>query len=225
MTTLFADGFESGNTDAWTLETANNGGTITVQGTTKRVGAYALKSSSDGTALSQAYVERAVSEQGDIYWRIYVMFSALPAVNLDKIGFLSIFNNVNRGILNLSIYNQAGSVRWRMYYYNGAWIGKSSAVSPVANVWYCVEVYGHIAAVGGSFTVWVNEGEGITETGIADLNAHGLCDRISMGIDDMDGSLIAVDVYVDECRGGDLRVTCRLGDVTVQREIYLYSPL
>lgn len=216
MTTHFADGLESGDTTLWTLETADNGGSLTVQGVTVRVGAYALKSSSDGSSASvHAYVEKSVPDLYEVFWRFYIRFSALPAVG-ERIGVASLFNNVNRGIVNLNVRNDAGTMKWTNYWYNGAWNAESAASGPAIGVWYCVELRAKIAAVGGEVYVWVNEEEVQSATGIADLNVHGPCDRVSVGIDLMSVAL-AADLYYDECRCGDQRVTCRLGDVDQQR--------
>lgn len=221
MTTHFADGLESGGTGAWTLETSNNGGSITVQGITVRVGSFSLKSSSDGSSAAvHAYIERSIPDSYDIYWRFYIMFSALPALG-KKLGVASIFNNINRGIVNLNIYNDAGTVKWRNWWYNGAWNSELAASGPAVNIWYCVELRAKIAAVGGEVYVWVNETEVQSATGIANLDVRGPCDRVSVGIDIMDAAL-AVDLYYDECRMADQRVTCRLGDVAIQRSIYRY---
>jgi hypothetical protein len=59
-TTLFSDGFESGNFKAWTTVAAQGGGSATVQSTLKKTGTYGASFISNGTGSAYAYARKSL---------------------------------------------------------------------------------------------------------------------------------------------------------------------
>ena len=125
FTTIFSDGFESGDFSAWT---GIAGGTSpTIDNTVAHTGTYSMKQTQ---AVGVVY-KTLGSSYTKIYARFYVRFSTLPTSN-----YITLANYLSGGLSKASVwYHQ--SVGWVLE------VGGNLQYNNVmanANQWYCVEI-------------------------------------------------------------------------------------
>jgi uncharacterized repeat protein (TIGR02543 family) len=136
-TTIFSDGFESGDFGAWT-----GSGGATVQSTTVHNGTYAAMTSSGADYFSKDF-----AQVNTIYARAYVRWDTNPAVgNWFYLFVLSEGPGEVRNCLILHVVNDGGTIKWQVVGIrkDGAVITETfNSSSPTVNTWYCVELEWH----------------------------------------------------------------------------------
>ena len=192
QSTLFSDGFESGNFSAWTgAKVVASGVSSSVQTSTVYNGSYAMK-----VAVADGTRESGVCEYKDlgssytaIDARVYMQLSAMPKTGsvLEIFGFSSDGWLPNALGTRVDVVNPNGTAQWRLDYYNNGW--QSAYSGPInLNTWYSVEVKLVIGSGTGETHLYVNGVEVIAETGLTNTAPGSSVRYFSLGVDDEAGS-------------------------------------
>jgi len=200
FTTIFSDGFESGNFSAWTGTGVTTGETATVVTTDPHHGTYHADFETDGSSLFEnCYAYKTFTEQATVYSRAYIKFkTVLPA---SEQYYLPMQHVGTDWITMLRVYNDAGTLKWRVYYHNGTSHLYADSTSPTINLdtWYCIELYTKVDATTGEVKLYVDGVERVSVTGL-DTTAHGNITRFEVGEREAyggSGNAPAHGVYVD----------------------------
>ena len=181
-TTIFSDGFESGNFSAWT-GTSYNYYAPTVVSDYVHHGSYAAKCSSPNNGYSQVY-KNLGSSYTTLYTRAYMRFDSLPTSSGIAIYLLSHADTQERlgtgWPANVMIKNDAGTVKWGVRYYAFGWYDAVSTSSPQATTWYCVELK-TVFSSSGEIRLYIDGTEVLSVTGL-DWSG-GATDRIAIRSD------------------------------------------
>jgi hypothetical protein len=179
---LFTDGFESGNTNAWT-NTENCGVNLGVENSM-------LECSTDyGTINNWGYVYKVLNQSyTTIYWRWYLFFGNLPTTDGNLIGAGGIYNSAiennfaaTNGVCSLDVARQNGSCYWSLVYVNGNEICSVNSTSTVSsNTWYLVELQAVQGAGNGEVHFYLNNVETLNALGLTNNNNSGI-DHVSIG--------------------------------------------
>lgn len=140
--TIFSDGFESGNFNAWT---ATEGSTSpTVETTYKHHGTYAMRSNPVASDQEDVY-KSGLTSTAVMYVREYVYFAAnLPSSSGADVIFSGVGASSWQNAVFAVIFNSGtGGLYWGIQtYINGTEYRnyESSASNPTTGRWYCVEL-------------------------------------------------------------------------------------
>jgi archaellum component FlaF (FlaF/FlaG flagellin family) len=151
-TVYFSDGFESGNTAAWTLPNSDSTGSLTVQSTVVNSGSNALAITN--ASGQYAYVYTALSAAQT---QTFTRFSFRVASNVTGGTQLAIARNSNGGNVWEIDYN-AGRNGLDFYFWNGSGgvytvFSPNNAVNP--DTWYSVQVQDFQTTTGHA-QAWLN---------------------------------------------------------------------
>jgi len=177
FTQLFADGFETGNFNAWD----GTVGSPTVQSTVKHHGTYAMQTPSAG-GDNNAYKNYGAGYT-TVFARIYWMFTSTPTATYQALSFLAFEKNGTRfARVSFRSGSPATNLYIRLSYYAGGteytadW--QNNALT--ANTWYCIELK-IVRAAAGEYRVWVDGTERIAVTN-QDNTAQGVdIDQVRVG--------------------------------------------
>ncbi|MGA2767150.1 MAG: hypothetical protein ABSF24_02390 [Candidatus Bathyarchaeia archaeon] len=174
FTVVFADGFESGNFNAWTGTHNWNSGVTTVENANPHHGIYNMKITGL-TALNDggsAYKDLGSPVAPEIYVRAYIKLSAMPTADGTPHMFGPGWGLVGAGAGTwdlLPIIEKSGAnLYWGLSHWEGAGVNylESSPSNPVANTWYCVEVYDYLHVSAGIIRLWVDGVLKVEKTGL-----------------------------------------------------------
>ena len=166
-TTIFQDGFESGDFYQWngTLYTAGETGTVT--GARSYSGINSARFTSDGSGgVERAYVFSSISSVPEIYIRAQVYISAgMPLVHDgDRFNIIAASAAVGGGVISsVSVQRSGGVDKWAIRSPVGTWFASSG---PSMGQWYAVEFYVKIGVTDGIVRLWVNEQKVIERTSL-----------------------------------------------------------
>ena len=161
-TTIFSDGFESGNFSAWT----STYGTPTVTSGNAHHGTYKAVFDANGDYIRKNYG----SNQNTAYARLYL--------NVQTVGtscYIFRLNIPGASTLGLiKLYNDGSNVRFQLYYRKAGsfYTVTSTQVAVSTNTWYCVELEVKCSSadgqLNGEYHVWVDGTEltDIAQTGV-----------------------------------------------------------
>lgn len=156
---LFSSGFEGGDTNEW------NGvaGAPFIVTSPVHCGSYAL-----GCDNSNEYVYKTISAS-ELYFRAYVQFSAVPSLYETVIFYKMRDTTSGRDVATLGLTNVAGTIRWRLTYFDGSTsiVTSQQQTGAVIDTWYCVELRVKCSATNAEYQVWINGNEltDIAQTG------------------------------------------------------------
>jgi hypothetical protein len=185
-TTIFSDGFESGNFNAWT----GTNGSPTIVASPVHHGSY----SALFDAEESVYTDYA--EQTTVYKRVYVYF---PSVTFGGSYQYQIFLTIRKGntdIAKLSLhYNSGTNYDWYLaYYYPSLNTASSASFTPIAEQWYCVELLFVRSATVGQYQVWV---DGSSVINVAGLDTSGISGASRILIGTPPGSTFRINTNID----------------------------
>ena len=160
-TTIFSEGFESGNFNAWrSKEDLPPNRTASVQSDVKHHGTYAARFfrnvAGGGGALR---IGKDVTAMSEWYFRTYVLFESLAWASG---GQARLFGPDNAAVgatgTLLYLYKQSGTYKWRFAYRNaGAWTYVLFTTPAITTgTWYCLEVHVIINAGSGVAEFWID---------------------------------------------------------------------
>jgi len=180
-TTIFSDGFESGDFSNWS-GTTTSGGTITVESTDPYQGTYHAEANmNSGTSLRQAYCYKTGLNEGIFYMRQYVKFlDHLTSGTSDEI--IVMYARGTAGVFQVGIKEANG--RWAGNYRVGstwtAWYSNPATYAEL-DTWYCVEAGWYKHGSEGWFKVWV-DGNLIFEDTNIDTDNYGNITEVRNGV-------------------------------------------
>jgi hypothetical protein len=184
FTELFSDGFESGNFDAWSNTGTGGGATIDVEDVHPHHETYnAIYGSLIDANDFAIAVKTLVSEQSEIYMRAYLQFATVPqSTTIQDIG-CSFANVTSAGILWSGLQKVGADVYWGVEaVVGGTWTSYLEAVAsnPVADTWYCVEIYLKVDGAAGIVKLWVDGSLKVEQTDL-DTDNRGNVKDIKLG--------------------------------------------
>ena len=181
FTTIFQDGFESGDFSAWDGTYNTSGASLSPETANPHHGSYHARLTTTGANLYEtAYVYKSLNEQPIVYCRAYFYFHSLS----NDRGPTCI---VLRGDTYPLAYCRlkAGSSlqsHWTLGYRNN---GAEESVSttdgfPSENSWVCVELYVKVGSGDGEAKLYINRTEILSATGLTN-NDKGNVDKVEVG--------------------------------------------
>jgi hypothetical protein len=167
-TTIFGDGFESGNFSAWTSATTAGDGTATVQSAIVKTGSFAAKLSESANSGSKAYVRTTFSSaQQDLTANgdFQVLQQGASGGNVPFFRFLD-----PSGTRIVSVYRQNGTTGTVGLTYQGSFHATTGTLA--LNTWATVSM--RVITNGAASTITVNlNGTQIYQTTSASLGTAG----------------------------------------------------
>jgi len=197
-TTIFSDGFESGDFSAWTGINYGNGGSVSVVTSPVHHGTYAegaIQGEIDAWAVAYKNFGTTYSI---IYARNYVQLSSLPSsgVRLQISPVIFEGSAAAHVLVGAYIYNDAGTLKWDLLYRTDS-VEENHAYSTTptinANQWYCVEVKFVQGNGNGQVGLYIDGNLVISVTGLTN-NAYS-AGRLEAGV--YSSSNTNITVYVD----------------------------
>jgi len=198
FTTIFSDGFESGDFTAWTSVETVGLNTQTVVNDDKHHGTYSAKFTDPSGGTSGVY--KTITAGTNFYLRAYVRFSSPTTTDGDETFSIKFSNGLPNwiGIVGVE-YNVAdGKYYWILYSRTGTTTVVTRSVSTFTlstTTWYCLELHSVIHATTGEHQVWINGTDTIHITG-QDTDNYGNIDCAKVGLDHRGGDTIYVDCVV-----------------------------
>jgi hypothetical protein len=153
--TIFSDGFEGKNFNAWTGKDVFSG-TIAVSTTEAHDGRYSAK----GVVTSNggwAVVYKDISSTTTVYWQAYVWIASqtIPSGSIAK--FMEILNSWNP-VARFGVQNSGGTLHWALSYGDGS--NSETFITSKDNAtlgkWYSVEIVANANSNAGWTQLWIN---------------------------------------------------------------------
>ena len=191
FTTIFEDGFESGDFSAWTGTSTSAGETAEVVTTDPHHGSYHAKFVCDGSSNGEyAYVYKTVSETV-LYTRAYFkILTSLPASG-KYYRLIQYRTDGHSNFANLGIVNSAGTIYWQIDCFAGT---DRYQYDIQLNTWYCLEFYAKVNTASGELKGYINGEELLSLT--ADFSGDTVINRVEVGERYSNGQT-AHTIYVD----------------------------
>jgi hypothetical protein len=177
FTTIFSDGFESGDFSAWSGTVVTSGQLLEVISTLPHHGTYHLHAKTTASGV-QAYAYKTFTATNIVYSRAYIRI-----LNEWTNGDVWILQHKagTTNIHGLAVTYSSG-LKWRIKWYNGATVNyETEATGPAINTWYCIEIYSYIHASAGEATFWIDGNQLVTKTGL-DSDNFGNVSQTGLGI-------------------------------------------
>ena len=197
-TTIFEDGFESGDFSAWNGTSVTTGDTIQVISSDSHSGSYCMESGIDNPDADAAYAYKYL---GNSYTTIHVRLYA-------KIVSSSLSATSHMSFLELRDYSE-GKTRMTLRWYgdghlaityrkDGTLSTAESTTTMSTGTWHCLEVKCVIDSSNGEYRVWLDgtEVSDLTQTGI-DSTTGTTYTMLRAGTNDNAGSG-SVTIYEDD---------------------------
>jgi len=170
-TSLFDDGFESGNLASW----SGTSGSPTVVSSTVHHGSYALRCDSSGELVYKT----GLLGYSTVYTRFYVQINALPASG-QSVKIAKATNTRLSPIWELYFTrSEAGTLQIRFKSSVPSTRDQTQRFDYAINTWYCFEVK-YSQSADGEYRVWLDGVEIISRTGV-DTSGRGF-GRLELGI-------------------------------------------
>jgi len=176
------DEFESGDFGEWTGTTVDANCAIEVIRTDPREGINHGRSYVTSTNADYARVYKNLSPTlMNCYARVYVKYDVLPSADTHYYCPIDMRGSIGQVQLLVFVYNDSGSVEWRLYYMDGASQEHvDAATGPSADTWYCLEAWYLVDPVYGKAELWV-DGVSTLSASNKDTNNRGPIDRVTVG--------------------------------------------
>ncbi|MHA1288464.1 MAG: hypothetical protein ACTSPB_13755, partial [Candidatus Thorarchaeota archaeon] len=151
-TTIFSDGFESGDFSAWT----GTDGSPSVQSSVVNSGSYAMQADAAYDAWVGAYKD--VGTQATVFFRAYLRFTSVPDADGEALRIMHLGTDVTMRTY-VQIKYVTDHIEWQLWERDdgGDWHSASSSTPTFnANQWYCVEVKRYCAGGTGEVRLYVD---------------------------------------------------------------------
>jgi len=211
FTTLFSDGFESGNFDAWTTSSADVGCSASVVPGGSHHGTYKAEFYVDGAAPGQyANSYKDLTNSSELYVRAYYKFLTSLCVANSAFRNICSFTSGGNTLARLRIGHWTGGPTdfWELNYLkNGGF--NSIIVSPPApelNAWHCLEVHCKRDAVAGAVDFYL-DGVNIASDSGFDNTLYLLINELVVG-EAYNSEAVANTIEVDCVVVADARINC-----------------
>jgi photosystem II stability/assembly factor-like uncharacterized protein len=177
---LFSDGFESGNFNAWT-RTNTYLGTVSVSTAVAHNGIRSAKgvvSSNGGWAV----VYKDISSTTTVYWQGYIYVSSQRIQSGSIAKFMELLN-VWYPVARLGVQNSGGTLHWALSYGDGAGTEqfRTSTDTVSLGTWYNVQLAAYANGGAGWTQLWIN---GVAKLQALNVNTGSQINRIDVGAAD-----------------------------------------
>jgi DNA-directed RNA polymerase subunit RPC12/RpoP len=193
FTTIFSDGFESGDFSAWTGTTTGGTNTATVVDTWAHHGTYSAKFVM-ATGTYNCYAYETITAQNLVYTRIYVKITSKSLGTSLFTFLLGVYDTAGGGVRAfIGVYSDRMNLYLR---YNGANYATSSTTLSLNTV-YCLEIMYKRGTTDGEVHVYLDGSEvnDLAKTGLSsDYSANQI--RVGSGIAGQSSPAVLTD-YVD----------------------------
>ena len=163
-TTLFSDGFESGNLSKWTTVNMGAGGTATVQSSLRKSGTYAATFAASGSSGAYAYARRSLGTAQTRITAAADFIITREGTSGGNVPLIRLYSSGGGRLLSLYRQNQSSN---RVYVSYGSTYALTSASLPL-NTWARFSV--KVVVNGGSSTIELRmNGTTVYQTGSASL--------------------------------------------------------
>ena len=170
-TTIFSDGFESGDFSAWTSQFTDPGNTIEVIAAAAHSGSYGLHAINNGSADVATTKKVFANNYTTLYERVYVYMLNIPT---EEDGYIRFFDLRHDSVQDFGcglMRDVSGNYEWFIHYpsesgYEGYDNSLSAAFIPSSGTWYCLEIKAVVSDTVGEARLYVNGVEVITATGL-----------------------------------------------------------
>ncbi len=163
---IFADGFESGNFNAWTGTATTTGGSTAVSTNIVHSGTYSAQfTANSGTGARRAYSYINLNNLPELYARAYIYIpSSLSLSSGQSLWLIQFADATNAVMASYGIRADASGIRWAVQ--SGNWPYALGSPGPTISGWYLVEAYFTHATTGKTLVLSVDEAE------VASLNQN-----------------------------------------------------
>jgi hypothetical protein len=144
--TLFADGFESGNSNSW----SGTQGAPTVSSAVMQQGSYSAYFDTKPETVYKAFS----SAYSTVYTRFYVRFSTLPTTNGGYNIFMNSYDSSWNTQYNCYVINSGGQLKWGIRAPTSGFVEVAATITP--NTWYSVEVRSTTGTGNGILELYIN---------------------------------------------------------------------
>jgi CSLREA domain-containing protein len=159
---LFSDGFESGDFSAWDGNTTGTAGdSITVSTEQAKTGTYSAKGVSDTTYPAQAIVWKTVTGQTTIHAKAEIYLPTGFSGGSDLVALR--FGNGWTNIVTATVNNDRTMFIWNDVVSEGYGVGTTPALS--LDTWHTIELRTTISDTAGEARLWIDGTLEITATG------------------------------------------------------------
>jgi hypothetical protein len=199
-TTIFSDGFESGNFSAWN----STSGSISVEANNPHHGSYNAKSVVTGSH-GAGYCRKDITAAPIIYTRGYYKVTALPNATNQHLPLSEICQtSYTNSIIACIGYTVADGVVWELFdYVGGVAYHTYDTQGPSINTWYCVEILRDVA--NGRSKLWI---DGELRLDVAEAHS-GNSNIVTHGV--VYAYYVTANVYCDCCVVADAYVGVEAG--------------
>jgi hypothetical protein len=167
--TIFSDGFESGNFSAWSTPVIGGDGSATVQSAIVSTGSYAARLSESATSGSKAYVRKTFSSAPQDLTATGDFQVLQEGVSGSNVPFFRLFDASGTRVLNVYRQNATNGQIWLGY--GGAFYSTTGKLA--LNTWATLSV--HLTTNGAASTIAVSlNGTQIYQTTSANLGTAGI---------------------------------------------------
>jgi len=187
-TTIFSDGFESGDFSAWTSYYQGTGNTLQVSSVDKHHGNYSLRAVNGGT--DENWVRKDVGSQSTLYTRFYIKVTNLG------LSTVVLYHAADVGYFTCVWITSSGNLRLR-YYDGGSTYTVTSSTTLSTNTWYCLEFKAVKSTTAGEYRVYLDGSEVTDLTQTNKNNGSGGIDFIRVGSACGYQSSNSLAVYID----------------------------
>lgn len=165
MTTYFSDGFESGNTSAWTSTVDSANITRTITALAARDGSYGMRNTIAGAGNSTVRKTNLGADVNPCYARFYIRFVTGFAMTSGDTWVLTEAYNASWSSAFRVVLYKSGSTH---YMWTTSYTNSGSNIIPgyqtsgwvcdsiIDNNWHYIEVYKYAHASAGETTFWVD---------------------------------------------------------------------
>ena len=198
-TTIFSDGFESGDFSAWT----GTSGTPAIVTTPVHHGSKSAEFDAGGDVAYKTFTGQTI-----LFFRTYARITALPATA--TFSFMVIRNAGGSKICELVFRHDADGYKIRLYYGFPTSGSQDYIWNYAVDTWYCFEIkFVKAAGTAGEYRVYIDGVERITLTGL-DTSATTDASRIDIGWTSMSQTstlnqdcVVVADTYIGVEAGGE----------------------
>ena len=157
-TTIFEDGFESGDFSNWTTTY----GSPTIVTSPVYQGSYAASFDAEGD-----YIEKDITDASTYYYRLYARWANDITDSGARMTIMGFFDAGGAESCYLELWNDAGTLKWRIWYQdsgnNPIWQATDTP-TPTNGTWYCIELKYYMDSTNGEIRLWIDGTERLVIT-------------------------------------------------------------
>jgi hypothetical protein len=180
--TIFDDGIESGNFNAWNQVFEYSGGSIQAVTNQKVSGNYGTRFTTDRySSYGQLHLTKNINPKSELYARVFINIDSNGLRDSqDKLYFIR-FTAGNDNVLYAGWRISGSNIHWQLLIRDGSsYVSQYSDSIPNTDQWYSLEVYWQKSINGGA-KLWVNGNEEININN-KDTNNFGDVTRVRFGV-------------------------------------------